>query len=86
MHGAFWFLFFFCEQLRNNSSSTNNAHTSRTIAPLTAFVCGGGETGNEIMLRAQAVCAEGLSKSRAGPGGEYQSLIRQARWAYENEE
>ena len=24
--------------------------------PLTAFVCGGGETGNEIMLRALAVC------------------------------
>lgn len=53
--------------------------------PLTTFVCGGGETGNEIMLRALAMCAEGLSKSRAGPGGEYQSLISQPCRAYGNE-
>lgn len=32
----------------------------RTIVPLTAFVCGGGDTGNEIMLRARAVCAAEL--------------------------
>ncbi len=77
---------FLCEQLRNNSSSTNNAQRSRTIAPLTAFVCGGGETGNEIMLRALAVCAQSLSKSGARPGGEYQSLISRPRRAYGNEE
>lgn len=77
---------FLCELLRNNGSSTNNAHRGRTIVPLTAFVCGGGETGNEIMLRVLAVCVEGLSKSRAGPGAEYQSLISQPCWAYRNEE
>lgn len=76
---------FMCEQLRN-SSSTNNAQRSRTIVPLTAFVCGGGETGNEITLRALAVCAQSLSKSRARPGGEYQSLISQPWGAYGNEE
>lgn len=75
-----------CELLRKNSSSTNNAHRSRTIVPLTAFVCGGGETGNEIMLRVLTVCVEGLSKSRARPGAEYQSLINQPCWAYGNEE
>lgn len=73
------------EQLRN-SSSTNNTQRSRTIVPLTAFVCGGGETGNEIMLRALAVCAQSLSKSGARPGGEYQSLISRTHWAYGNEE
>lgn len=75
-----------CELLRKKSSSTNNAHRSRTIVPLTAFVCGGGETGNEIMLRVLTVCVEGLSKSRARPGAEYQSLINQPCWAYGNEE
>lgn len=75
-----------CELLRNNSSSTNNAHRSRTIVPLTAFVCGGGETGNEIMLRVLTVCVDGLSKRRARPGAEYQSLINQPCWAYGNEE
>lgn len=62
---------FVCEQLRNNSSSTNNAQRSRTIVPLTAFVCGGGgggETGNEIMLRALAVRTQSLSKSGARAG------------------
>lgn len=77
---------FLCEQLRNNSSSTNNAHRSRTIVPFDVFVCGGGETGNEIMLRALAVGTEGLSKSGARPGGEYQSLISKPCWAYGNEE
>lgn len=77
---------FMCEQLRNNSSSTNNAQRGRTIVPLTAFVCDGGETGNEITLRALAVCAQSLSKSRARPGGEYQSLISQPSGAYGNEE
>lgn len=43
------------EQLGDNKRSTNNAHRSRTIVPLTEFVCGGGETGNKIMLRALAV-------------------------------
>lgn len=60
---------FLCEQLRNNRGSTNNAQRSRTIVPLTAFVCGGGETGNEIMLRALAVCARRAYR-RAGPGRE----------------
>lgn len=82
---AFGFVFL-CEQLRNNSSSTDNAHRSRTIVPLTTFVCGGGETGNEIMLRALAACVEGLSKSGARPGEEYQSLINQPRRAYGNED
>lgn len=59
---------FLCEQLRNNGSSTNNAQRSRTIVPLTAFVCGGGETGNEIMLSG-CVCARGAYQ-RAGPGQE----------------
>ena len=59
---------FLCEQLRNNRGSTNNAKRSRTIVPLTVFVCRGGETGNEIMLRSLAVCAQGLSKSRTRPG------------------
>lgn len=49
------------------------------------FVCSGAQTGNEIMLRARGVRARGLWKSRAGPGGEYQSLIRRPRWAYGNE-
>lgn len=75
-----------CEQLRNNSGFTNNAQGSRTIVPLTAFVCGGGETGNEIMLRALAVCARSLSKSGTRPGGEYQSLISRPHRAYGNEE
>lgn len=57
---------FLLERLWNNSTSTNNAQRSRTIVPLTAFVCGGGETGNEIMLRAPAVRTQGL----AGPGQE----------------
>lgn len=76
---------FLWEQLRN-SSFTNNTQGSRTIVPLTAFVCGGGETGNEIMLRALAVCAKSLSKSGARPGEEYQSLISWPCWAYGNEE
>lgn len=86
VHMPFGLVFFLCEQLRNNSSSTNNAQRSRTIAPLTVFVCGGGETGNEIMLRALAVCAKSLSESRARPRGEYQSLISRPRWVYGNEE
>lgn len=77
---------FFREQLRNNSSSTNNAQRSRTIGPLTAFVCGAGERGNEIMLRALAGCEQSLSKSKARPRGEYQSLISQPRCTYGNEE
>lgn len=60
---------FSCEQLRNNSSFTNNAQGSRTIVPLTAFVCGGGETGNEIMLRGLSLCARRAYR-RAGPGRE----------------
>lgn len=79
-------LFFFCEQLRNNSSSTNNAQRSRTIMPLTVFVWRGGERGNEIMLRALAGCEQGLSKSGARPRGEYQSLISWPRCTYGNEE
>lgn len=75
-----------CEQLRNNSSFTKNAQGSRTIVPLTVFVCGGGGTGNEIMLRDLAACAQSLSKSRAKPRGEYQSLISRPHWAYWNEE
>lgn len=75
-----------CEQLRNNSSSMNNVQRSRTILPLTAFVCGGGERGNEIMLRFLAGCEPGSSTSRAGPGGEYQSLISWPCRAYGNVE
>lgn len=77
---------FLSVQLRNNSSSTNNAQRSRTIVPLNVFVCGCGETGNEIMLGALAVCARSLSKSRARSGQEYQSHISWPRWAYGNEE
>lgn len=33
-----------------------------------------------------SVCAQSLSKSRARPGGEYESLINRPRWAYGNEE
>lgn len=57
-------LLFLCERLRDNGGSTDNAQRSRTIVPLTAFVCGGGggETGNEIMLRALAVYVWSLSK------------------------
>ncbi len=79
-------LFFLSEQLGDNSISTNNAQRSRTIVPLNVFVCGGGETGNEIMLGALAVCAWSLSKSRAEAGQEYQSHISWPRWAYGNEE
>lgn len=66
------------EQLGDNKRSTNNAQRSRTTVPLTEFVCGVGETGNKIMLRALAVCTEGLSKSNARPGEEYQSRISQS--------
>lgn len=68
-----------CELLRDNRGSTNKAQENRTTVPLTPFVCDGGETGNEIMLRALAVCAWSLSKSRARPGGEYKSLISRPR-------
>lgn len=66
---------FMCEQLRDHSSSTNKAQKNKTIMPLRAFVCGGEETGNEIMLWALAVCEWSLSKSKARTGGVYESLI-----------
>lgn len=77
---------FLCAELRNNNSFTNNTQGSRTIGPLTAFVCGVWETGNEIMLRAPAVCVHSLSKSGARPRREYQSLISRPHKAYGNEE
>lgn len=70
----------------NSSSFSDNAQRHKTIVPLLVFVWGSGETGNEIMLRALAVCARGLSKSRPGAGGEYQSLISQPCLVYGNEE
>lgn len=45
-----------------------------------------GETGNEIMLRALALGARGLSQSGTRPGAEYESLISRPHRAYGNEE
>lgn len=78
-------LWFVLVWTKNNCGSTK-AQRSRTIVAVTAFVCGGEETGNEIMQRALGVCAKGLSESRAKPRGEYQLLISQPRWAYGDEE
>lgn len=80
-------LFFVCRTEKQQQFHQPNCSLgSRTIVPLTAFVCGVWETGNEIMLRAPAVCAHSLSKSGARPRREYQSLISRPHKAYGNEE
>lgn len=82
---VFWGLFFLWEQLRGNSSSNNTGNGNNcAFDGVCLWWC--VETGNEITLRALGVRAEGLWESRAGPGGEYQSLIRRRRWVYGNEQ
>lgn len=44
-----------------------------------------GETGNEIVRRALALCERSLSQSGTRPGAEYESLISRPHRAYGNE-
>lgn len=75
---------FTCEQQRLWRQKLRG---NRTIVPFMAFVCERwGETGNEIMLRAPALCARSLSQSGTRPGAEYESLISRPHRAYGNEE
>lgn len=64
---ALWFVF--CvNNWETTAVSPTMLREAEQLCLWRRFVCGGGETGNEIMLRALAVCAQSLSKSWAGAG------------------
>lgn len=76
---------FLCEQLRNNSSSTNNAQRGREQLCLWRRLFVVVETQEMRSCWGLGLCAPpSLLKSRARPGGEYQSLISRPRQVYES--
>lgn len=70
---TFLYLFYPTEEQQLHQQSSQNQNNWGFDS-----VCGAGETGNEIMLRAPTVCTKDLSESRAGHGGEYRSCIIQS--------
>lgn len=74
---------FMCEQQR--FGPTTPGETEQLCLSRRLFVVV-GKTGNEITLRALALCARSLSQSGTRPGDEYESLISWPHRAYGNEE